>query len=341
MNIYGISYSELENYFISKNENKAKAKFVYNNLYRDKINNFNQIKNLNKRIAEMLSEDFTITRLKIADVKKDVDVCKILFELDDKNLVEAVVMMHDYGNALCISTQVGCNMGCKFCESGRLKKIRNLLSHEMVLQVLETEKLLNIKISNITIMGIGEPLDNYDNVIDFISIVSNAQGIEIGPKHITISTCGLIPGIVKLIERTESNCLAVSLHAPNDEIRDKLMPINKTYNIEDLLKVIVKFSQIKNQKVTFEYILIKNINDKKEHVQQLISLLKNIKCKVNLIPYNETGNNLYERSDYSNVKMFHDLLLKANITATIRHEFGSEVKAACGQLRSDAILRKV
>ena len=334
-NIYGLTQLELEEYFVSKEEPKFKAIQTYEWLYKKKIKHFSEMRNISKRTIELLSTDFKIDFLSILDRQEDIGVVKYLFGLEDGNQIEAVLMRHDYGNSLCISTQVGCNMGCEFCESGRLKKVRDLESYEMVTQIIMVEADLSIRISHVVLMGIGEPLDNYDNMIKFIDIINNGKGIDIGSRHITVSTCGIIPKIEKLAEYDKQINLAISLHAPNNKVRDELMEINKAYPIEKLIPAIRKYIEKTNRRVTFEYVMLKGINDKGEYARELSSLLKGINCYVNLIPYNETSHIEYRKSDRETILMFYDILKKNNIGVTIRKEFGSKVKAACGQLRSN------
>lgn len=332
--IYNKSFNDLEEYFVSINEKKFKASQVYEWLYKKRVTSFDDMSNLKKEVIEKLKEDFCIDKLTIKKTEKDVEVNKYLFELKDGNLIEAVLMMHDYGKSLCISSQVGCNMGCKFCESGRLKKVRNLEASEMVLQVLQIEKEINDRISHIVIMGIGEPFDNYDNIVKFIEIVNHAKGLQIGSRHITVSTCGLVPKIQEFASLPYQVNLAISLHAPTNEKRNLIMPINKAYPIEVLIDAIKKYIAKTNRRVTFEYIMLKGVNDTKEDAINLCELLKGMNCYVNLIPYNETNNIEFKRSKKDTILEFYDIIKKRNIGVTIRREFGSKISAACGQLRS-------
>lgn len=333
--IYGITKEELENYFINLGEKKFKATQVYEWIYRKKINSFQDMSNIKKTLLEQLTNDFYFDDLEILSKKEDIDVKKYLFKLEDGNKIEAVLMNHDYGNSLCISTQVGCNMSCSFCESGRLKKIRNLNANEMILQILKIQEDLNIRISHVVLMGIGEPFDNYENVIKFINIVNDPYGIALGSRHITVSTSGIVPKILDFIEDGKQVNLAISLHAPNDELRSKIMPINKAYNIKKLMEAINKYINKTNRRVTFEYIMLKDVNDTDECAIQLSSLLKGMNCYVNLIPYNETTHIEYKKSSKEKILKFYDILKKNKINVTIRREFGSKVNAACGQLRSN------
>jgi 23S rRNA (adenine2503-C2)-methyltransferase len=334
-NIYGITLKKLEEYFIKKGEKKFKASQVYDWLYKKRITSFDDMSNIKKEVKAYLKEDYNLDNLKILAKQVDVDVVKYLFLLDDNNKIEAVLMKHDYGNSLCVSSQVGCNMGCSFCESGRLKKVRNLKAHEMVLQLLQVEKDLNIRISHLVLMGIGEPFDNYDNVIDFIDIINNDKGIALGSRHITVSTSGIVPKIKQFSDLEKQVNLAISLHASNNDLRNKLMPINKVYNLDLLIETVKEYIKKTNRRVTFEYILLKDINDKYENAIELSKLLKGMNCYINLIPYNETSHIEYKKSSQDSILKFYDTLKKNNINVTIRREFGHKVSAACGQLRAN------
>ena len=334
--IYDFTREKLEEFFIGHNEKKFKATQVYEWLYKKRISSFEEMQNISKTTIQLLKENFLIDKLNLLASQSDVDVDKYLFELKDQNKIEAVLMHHDYGYSLCISTEVGCNMGCLFCESGRLKKVRNLEVSEMVLQILQIEKLKNVRISHVVLMGIGEPFDNYDNVIDFIKVINDPKGIDLGARHITISTCGLVPKIKEFMELNTQVNLAVSLHAPNNYLRDKIMPINKAYKIEELMEAIKAYIKKTNRRVTFEYIMLKDLNDTKDCALELAKLLKGINCYVNLIPYNRTSaHDKFGKSDKETILKFYDILKKNNINVTIRREFGSKVMAACGQLRAN------
>ena len=335
MNIYDYTIKQLEDYFISKGEKKFKAVQVFEWLYQKRVKSFEEMTNIKKEVISYLKKDFKINSLEILTKQEDVDVIKYLFKLEDNNKIEAVLMKHDYGNSLCVSSQVGCNMGCKFCESGRLKKVRNLNTSEMVLQLLKIEEDLNIRISHLVLMGIGEPFDNYENVIKFIDIINTPKGIALGSRHITVSTCGIIPKIKEFIKDGKQVNLAISLHASNDKLRNQLMPISKVYKLDDLMKTIKEYIKQTNRRVTFEYILLKGVNDKYENAVELSKLLKGMNCYVNLIPYNETSHIEFKKSDQNTILKFYDTLKKNNIGVTIRREFGKKVSAACGQLRAN------
>lgn len=334
-NLYGITKNKLEEYFLSINEKKFKATQVFEWLYNNRISSLDEISNIKKETLDKISSDFNVDRLQIVAKQSGKDVVKYLFKLQDNNKVEAVLMVQSYGNSLCISTQVGCNMGCTFCESGRLKKVRNLEASEMVLQILMVEKDLDIRISHIVLMGIGEPFDNFDNVMDFLDIVKDPKAIAIGARHITVSTCGVVPKIKEFMKLQNQVNLAISLHASNDELRSSLMPINNAYKLKELIKVLKEYVNETNRRITFEYIMLKDINDKEKHALELVELIKGLNCYINLIPYNETSHITYKKSDKESIVRFYDILKKNNINVTIRKEFGSEVMAACGQLRSN------
>lgn len=333
--IYSMTYSELEDFFTSNGYKKFKAKQVYDWLYKKRVNSFKEMYNVSKKVIELLEENFIFDSIEMLLKKEDVDVAKYLFNLSDNNKVEAVLMNHDYGNSLCISTQVGCNMGCKFCESGRLKKVRNLETSEMVLQILKVEADIGKRISHVVLMGIGEPFDNYDNVISFVDIINNANGIALGSRHITISTCGIVPKIREFTNYDKQVNLAISLHASNNEIRNKIMNINRAYNIDELMKSLKEYISVTNRRVTFEYIMLKDINDSASCALELANLLKGMNCYVNLIPYNETSHIEFKKSSQKSILDFYDVLKKNNINVTIRREFGRKVSAACGQLRAN------
>ncbi len=334
-NIYDYTLEDLESYFLSNGEKKFKAVQVFDWLYKKRVTSFDEMSNIKKDVIEKLKQDFTMNTIKIVERQEDIDVVKYLFELEDSMKVEGVLMKHDYGNSLCVSTEVGCNMGCAFCESGRLKKKRNLSAGEMVMQILAIEKDLSIRISHVVLMGIGEPFDNYENVINFIHIINSGKGIDIGARHITVSTCGIIPKIKEFIKDGNQVNLAISLHASNNKLRNELMPINKVYPLEDLMEILKEYEKETNRRITFEYILLDGINDKEENAIELSKLVKGLNCYINLIPYNETSHIKYKKSSKEQILKFYDTLKKNKVGVTIRREFGSKVMAACGQLRAN------
>ena len=332
--IYNLTREDLENYFLSINSKKFHADQLFDWLYVKRIKSFDEVTNVKKEILEEIKNNYILNDIKIVNVEKDKDVNKYLFELSDGEHIEAVLMFHDYGTSICISSQVGCNMGCKFCESGRRKKVRNLEVSEMVLQILLIEEELGSRISHVVVMGIGEPFDNYDNLIKFFRIINDPKGISIGARHITVSTCGIVPKILEFSDLDMQINLAISLHAPNDELRNKIMPINKAYPLKELMDALKIYLKKTNRRLTFEYILLKDVNDSEDCALELVKLVKGLNCYINLIPYNETNNIDFKRTNTIQIMRFYDILKKNSIGVTIRKEFGGKISAACGQLRS-------
>ena len=334
-NIYDFTLKELEEYFVSIGDKKFRATQIYDFLYKKRVDDVFGMSNISKSIKEHIKTNFSLEKIKMVVKQEDKDVAKYLFELLDGQRIESVLMYHDYGISICVSSQVGCNMGCRFCESGRLKKVRNLEAYEIVQQILMIEEEIGKRITHVVVMGIGEPFDNYDNVMRFIKIINEGKGIGIGSRHITVSTCGLIPGIEKFMNEEGQVNLAISLHAPNDEIRRQIMPIAKVYDMDSLFQVIKKYIGKTNRRVTMEYIMLDSINDSIDCAMELADRLKGLNCYVNLIPYNETENIGYKRTKSGQIMKFYDILKKKNINVTIRKEFGGKVDAACGQLRAN------
>ena len=322
----------LEDYFKSFGENPAKAKIAFKDIYSKKDNKFSDF---SLRIKTKIENDFDFSVIQLIEKLESDDTCKFLFRLSDGCTIETVLMKHDYGNGVCVSTQVGCNMNCVFCESGKLKKVRNLETYEIVQQLWYIVNNLKIPVSHVVLMGIGEPFDNYDNVMDFIDIITEQLGMAIASRHVTISTSGIAPKIIQYADRTVVNSLAVSLHAPNDELRDKLMPINKVYPVGELVDAVKVYAQKGNKKATFAYIMLKDINDSNQCATELAQLLQGINCYVNLIPYNKTRSTDFEPSTKERIAEFFDILKQNNINVTVRREFGGDMNAACGQLSAD------
>ena len=333
-NIFGYTKKMLEDYFLNIGEKKFKATQVFEWLYVHKNWNIFEFSNIKKSVLDKMDADFTLDFIKMEIVEEGNLVKKFLFRLLDGEKIEAVLMEHDYGLSVCVSSQVGCNMGCRFCESGRLKKVRNLETYEIVEQILLIEKYIGKRISSVVLMGIGEPFDNYDNIIDFIRIINDAKGLAIGARHITVSTCGLVPKIVEFSNLDLQVNLALSLHGATDEVRNKIMPINKAYNLESVMMAISDYIKKTNRRVTIEYVMLDNINDREIDAINLSKLLKGVNVYVNLIPYNETNNIDYKKS--KRINEFFQSLKNKGINVTIRREFGGTIKAACGQLRSES-----
>ena len=334
MNIYNLTRDEMEQYFLKIGSKKFHADQLFSWLYEKRISSISDITNIKKEILQQLASDYSFSKLRLVQVERDVDVCKYLFELNDGEHIEAVLMMHDYGNSVCISSQVGCNMGCRFCESGRRKKVRNLETREMVTQLLMIEEDMKKRVSHVVVMGIGEPFDNYDNLLKFFLIINHPKGLAIGARHITVSTCGIVPKILEFSNFPLQINLAISLHAPNDELRNQIMPVNKAYPLKELIQALEIYLEKTSRRITFEYILLAGVNDTEECAVELAKLVGHLNCYINLIPYNETNNLEFRRSNTVQIMKFYDILKKNRLNVTIRREFGSKISAACGQLRS-------
>ena len=335
-NIFGYTKEMLENYFLGIGEKKFKATQVFEWLYIHKEKNILNFSNIKKEIQNRLLQDFNTDFIKIEMILEGDNVKKYLFRLIDGEKVEAVLMKHDYGLSVCVSSQVGCNMGCKFCESGRLKKVRNLETYEIVEQILLIEEHINKRIDSVVLMGIGEPFDNYDNIIKFIKIINDPRGLAIGARHITVSTCGLVPKIKEFSNLDLQVNLALSLHGATDEVRNKIMPINKAYNLDTVMTAINEYIAKTNRRVTIEYVMLNKVNDKDEDAFALAKLLKGMNVYVNLIPYNETNNLDFKKSNKDQINRFYKILKDLGLNVTVRREFGGQIKAACGQLRSES-----
>lgn len=339
--IYSYSLEELTDLMLSLGQSSYRAKQIYSWLYRKNVSSFDEMTDISKDFREVLKEkfDFSLPEISVLQESKDGTV-KCLFRLSDGEEVESVLMHYIYGYSVCVSSEVGCNMACKFCASGLLKVKRKLEAHEMLGQVLAFNKYLSEKegsptVSHVVIMGTGEPFDNYDNVMSFIRTINSPFGLAIGARHITVSTCGIVPGILKFGKEGLQVNLAISLHAPNNTLRNLLMPINQAYPLEKLIPAIVEYGKDSGGRmVTFEYILIKDVNDSLAHAKELVNLISPTFSFVNLIPYNPVMENGFERSPDSHVDKFHKYLLSHHVKSTIRKEFGSDIDAACGQLRA-------
>lgn len=330
MDILSLSFKELESEIKSLGIKSFRAKQIYKWLHEKGVDTFDEMKNLSKDLRDKLKENFKITKIKIYDEKVSKDgTKKFLLELEDKNIIEVVLMEYKHGNTICISSQIGCKMGCDFCASTKNGLVRNLKVSEMLKQVYLINKIE--KISNIVIMGIGEPFDNYENVIKFIEMINDDKGLNIGMRKITVSTVGLVDKMISFADLNIQANLAVSLHASNDEIRKKIMKVSNKYSIYDIIDASNYYIDKTNRRITFEYILIKDVNDKKEHAEELSKLLKYMNCFVNIIPMNEIEKSEYKRS--KNAKEFSNILTKNKIQNTIRRELGQDIDGACGQLR--------
>lgn len=294
---------------------------------------------LSAKLKESLKEKFYINDIEIVerfDSKLD-ETKKYLFRLSDGNIIESVLMKYNHGNTVCISTQVGCRMGCKFCASTKQGLIRNLTSGEIADQIYKIQKDMNIKVNNIVLMGSGEPLDNYDNVIDFLKIIHDELGANIGYRHIALSTCGIVPNIYKFADEKLPVTLSISLHAATDEQRKQIMPIANRYSLDDIIKACRYYVEKTNRRITFEYTLINGVNDEKKNALEIHSLIKGLLCHVNLIPLNSIKEVSFEKSNESRIKKFVDILTQKGVSTTVRREMGADINAACGQLRNNYI----
>ena len=333
-NIKNYNLEELKKEIINLEEKAYRAEQIFKWIYIDRVNSFDEMTNLPKEFREKLKENYSMNNFKIIKKQESSDgTKKYLLDLLDENAIESVLMKYHHGNTICVSSQVGCKMGCKFCASTGIQFIRNLSSGEIIEQILTVEKDSGEKISNIVFMGIGEPLDNYDNVINAIRIINNPKGLNIGARHISISTSGIVPRIYDLANENIQCTLSISLHSSSNEKRSEMMPINKKYNIEELIKACKDYIKITNRRISFEYALAKDNNDNLEDAKKLVKLLRGMICHVNLIPINKIENGAYVKSSNENIIKFRDYLNDNGIVATIRRELGSDIDAACGQLR--------
>lgn len=336
--IYSLRPDELEDWLKDHGEKPFRAAQIYDWLYNKRVKTFDEMLNLPKGLREKLEANFALTTLSTIVKQESKDgTIKFLFQLQDGYSIETVLMRHDYGNSICVTTQVGCRIGCTFCAStlGGLK--RHLMAGEIVEQVVKVQQQLdetNERVSSIVIMGIGEPFDNYDAMMNFLKIVNNDKGLNIGARHITVSTSGIVPKIYQFADEGMQINFAVSLHAPNQEARQKLMPIARAYKLDELLEAVRYYTKKTGRRVTFEYGLMSGENDSVEVAEELAALIKNIKCHVNLIPINYVPERDYIRTSRSKIFEFEKTLKKNGINVTIRREQGADIAAACGQLRA-------
>lgn len=336
--ILDLNLKQMEEMLKEVGQKPYRAKQIYSWLYRKRVSSFDEMSDLPASLISWLKEHYTIAALH--EIERQVardQTTKFLFELQDGASVEAVLMHFHFGKSLCITSQVGCNMGCTFCASGLLKKQRNLTAGEMVDEVLYVQKELDSRgerVDNIVIMGTGEPFDNYDNVINFCAIVNSDHGLAIGARHITISTCGIVPRIDDFAAGHYQYNLAISLHAPNDELRSRLMPVNRAYPLAELMAALKRYSVDNHRRLTFEYILLDGVNDSDETAIQLADLVRGMNAYVNLIPYNQVDENGYLSVNEKKALHFYDVLMKHGVKATLRSRHGDDIDAACGQLRA-------
>jgi 23S rRNA (adenine2503-C2)-methyltransferase len=344
--IYGLTLDQMTDWLVEHGHRKTRALQVWGWLYRKRVTDFSEMVDLNKECIELLEEHFVIQTLNEHLKQRSTDgTIKFLFKLQDGNLIETVLMRHKFGLSVCVTTQVGCNIGCSFCASGLLAKSRDLSSGEIVEQIMKVQQHLdkqqqNESVSHVVVMGIGEPFDNFNNIADFIRVIKDHKGLAIGPRHITVSTSGLADKIIEFADSDLHANLAISLHAPNNELRTRIMKINRAIPIEKIMHAIDYYWEKTKRRITLEYILLKDVNDRVEHALELAELIGHRRqvVNVNLIPYNPVDeHSQYQRSEQSAVRAFYDVLKKQDISCNVRLEHGTDIDAACGQLRSKQI----
>lgn len=333
-NILDYSLEELQNWMKENGESSFRAKQVISWIYKD-ANSFDDMKNIPQSLRDKLNENFILGLPQVVEkFKSELDETqKMLLAFSDGNLIESVLMRYKHGNSICISTQIGCRMGCKFCASTLDGRVRNLSAGEILSQVIMGQRVLGERISNIVLMGSGEPLDNFENVLKFLELVNADYGLNIGQRHITLSTCGIVPKIYELADKEYSITLAISLHAFSDEKRKEIMPIANKYSISEILESCKYYINKTGRRITFEYSLVSGVNDSKEDAKSLSKLLKGILCHVNLIPVNEIKENTLKRPSKKVITDFEEILKSYGIEVTVRREMGKDIEAACGQLR--------
>ncbi|RSK26979.1 23S rRNA (adenine(2503)-C(2))-methyltransferase RlmN [Bacillus sp. HMF5848] len=336
--IYSLQFEELEDWLLQIDEKKFRATQIFEWLYKKRVDSFEDMTNLSKGLRDHLANAYSITTLTTAVKQTSSDgTIKFLFELKDGYTIETVLMRHNYGNSVCVTTQVGCRIGCTFCAStlGGLK--RNLSAGEIVAQVVKVQKELDNfdeRVSHIVIMGIGEPFDNYDEMLSFLKIVNTEKALHIGARHITVSTSGIIPKIYQFADEQLQINFAISLHAPNSELRSRLMPINRAYKLPELMEAVKYYIEKTGRRISFEYGLFGGVNDQVEHAEELARLVKGIKCHINLIPVNYVPERDYVRTPKKQIDLFAKTLEKNHVNVTVRREQGHDIDAACGQLRA-------
>lgn len=346
--IYGLTYDELQDWLMGHGQQKFRARQVWDWLYKKRVTSFEAMKNIGKSCVALLEEHFVLHTLTEETKQESKDgTIKFLFKLKDGNLIETVLMRFNYGLSVCVTTQVGCNIGCSFCASGLLRKNRDLNAGEIVEQIMNVQAHLDAKgkgerVSHIVVMGIGEPFDNYSNLMNFLRVVNDQEGLSIGARHITVSTSGLAPKVYEFADTGLQVNLAISLHAPNNELRTQIMKINRAYPIEKLMDAVDYYLEKTNRRITFEYIMLRDVNDHEEEARQLAKLLKNKRylSYVNLIPYNSVDESGYQRSESAAIQAFYETLKSQGIPCGVRWENGADIDAACGQLRSKQIKKQ-
>ena len=340
--IKSLSYEELEEFIVNLGDKKFRAAQIYQWLHKKLVTDFDEMTNISKDLREKLK---TTCRLVVLEpervqVSKLDGTSKYLFKLYDNNLIESVLMKYHHGNSVCISSQVGCRMGCRFCASTLDGMVRCLAPSEMLDQIYTIQRLSGERVDNVVVMGSGEPFDNFDNLVKFLQLLNSDKGLNISARNITVSTCGLVPKIRQLADMKLQITLAISLHAPNDELRKTMMPIANKYSIEEIIEACRYYIEQTGRRISFEYSLVKGVNDTKECADQLIALVRNMKCHINLIPVNPIKERDYEQSEKKSINEFKNKLEKSGINVTIRREMGRDIDGACGQLRKSYMEEK-
>ncbi len=342
VDIKSLSFEELEQFIVDIGDKKFRAAQIYQWLHQKLITDFDEMTNISKSLREKLKQECRLISLEPerVQVSKLDGTSKYLFKLYDNNLIESVLMKYHHGNSVCISSQVGCRMGCRFCASTLDGMVRCLSPSEMLDQIYTIQRLSGERVDNVVVMGSGEPFDNYDNLLKFIKLLNSEKGLNISARNITVSTCGLVPKIRQLADMKLQITLAISLHAPNDELRKTMMPIANKYSIAEIMDACRYYIEQTGRRISFEYSLVKGVNDTKECADQLISLVRNMKCHINLIPVNPIKERDYEQSEKKSINDFKNKLEKSGINVTIRREMGRDIDGACGQLRKSYMEEK-
>ena len=332
--IYNLTLADWEDFVVTNGQPKFRAAQIFDWLYVKQVTSFDEMKNVPKALKELIENVYDFTTFEVVKHQEATDgTQKFLFRLADGNTIETVLMKQSYGFSICVTTQIGCRIGCSFCASAIGGLVRNLEAGEIVAQIVHVARAIGERIGYVVVMGIGEPFENYDAVSAFLNIINDDKGLNIGARHITVSTSGLVPKIYEFAEDHKQVSLAISLHAANDNLRSKIMKINRAYPLADLMKAVKYYMKTTNRRITFEYILMKDVNDLKEHAYQLARLVKGMNCHINLIPMNPVAELGVSRSDKKQVLKFKEVLEKEKVNVTIRREMGANIDAACGQLR--------
>jgi len=336
--IMSMNLAELTEEILALRQPKFRAKQIYRWLHKAFVTDFSQMSDLSLELRRILDDNFVIFHCTIEKklVSEYDGTIKYLFKLNDGELIESVLMQYKYGYTVCVSSQVGCRMGCSFCASTLSGVVRSLTPSEILSQIYMISLDNNIRVSHVVMMGMGEPFDNYDNVLKFLSLVSDENGVNISMRHISLSTCGIVPGIMKLMEENLQLTLSISLHAPNDEIRSSMMPVNKKWGVRELIDACKKYTDTTSRRISFEYAMVNGVNDSEECAYELAELLRGMLCHINLIPVNEVTETSCKRSSPARIKRFSEILSAKGFAVTVRRELGADINAACGQLRRNS-----